>query len=123
MKLLFDTQAIIWWLGADSRLSARAREAIGRAGAAAGVSAASIWEASLKRAAGRLEGPDLLGAVMAAGLPFLRISEQHTKLAGELPPLHRDPFDRMLVAQASIEQLVIVTSDSQIPRYGVPVIW
>jgi len=123
VKLLVDTQAVIWWLAADQRLSAPAQAAISRAGAAAVVSAASIWEASIKRASGRLTGPDLLGAVTSAGLPFLKINEHHAKLAGELPLIHRDPFDRMLVAQAMIEQLVIVTSDAEIPRYGVPVVW
>jgi hypothetical protein len=59
----------------------------------------------------------------SAGLPFLKINEHHAKLAGELPLIHRDPFDRMLVAQAMLEQLVIVTSDAEIPRYGVPVVW
>ena len=123
MKLLVDTQAVIWWLAADQRLSAPAQAAISRAGVAAAVSAASIWEASIKRASGRLTGPDLLGAVTSAGLPFLKINEHHAKLAGELPLIHRDPFDRMLVAQAMLEQLMIVTSDAQIPRYGVPVVW
>jgi PIN domain nuclease of toxin-antitoxin system len=123
MKLLVDTQAVIWWLSADPRLTPTARSAIARAGADAGVSVATIWEASIKRAAGKLAGPDLLSAVTAAGLPFLRIDEHHAKLAGELPPLHRDPFDRMLVAQAMVETLVVVTSDTEIPRYGVPVIW
>lgn len=123
MKLLLDTHAAIWWLGADPRLSAPARDAITRAGKDAGVSVASVWEASIKRAAGRLQGPDLVGAVTAAGFPFLPIDEQHAKLAGELPLLHRDPFDRMIVAQAMTEQLVIVTRDRDIPRYGVPVVW
>jgi PIN domain nuclease of toxin-antitoxin system len=123
VKLLVDTQAVIWWLSADQRLSAPARAAIAKAGAAAAVSVASIWEASIKRASGRLTGPDLLGAVTVAGLPFLKIDEHHAKLAGELPAFHRDPFDRMLVAQAMLEQLVIVTSDAEIPRYGVSVVW
>jgi PIN domain nuclease of toxin-antitoxin system len=123
VKLLLDTHALIWWLGADARLSQGARNAITRAGSEAGVSAASIWEASIKRAAGRLPGPDMLSAVTAAGFPFLQINEHHAKLAGELPPLHRDPFDRMLVAQATVEQLTIVTVDENIPRYGVPVVW
>jgi PIN domain nuclease of toxin-antitoxin system len=101
----------------------RLRSAIIHAGDSAGVSVASIWEASIKRATGRLQGPDLLGAVTAAGFPFLRIDEHHAKLAGELPMLHRDPFDRMLVAQAIIEQLTVVTRDVNIPRYGVPVVW
>jgi PIN domain nuclease of toxin-antitoxin system len=123
MKLLVDTQAIIWWLAADSRLTAAARAAIEGAGDEAGVSAASVWEASVKRAAGKLTGPDLLGAITAAGLPFLRIDEHHAKLAGELPLIHRDPFDRMLIAQALIEKLVLVSSDLEIPKYGVPVVW
>jgi PIN domain nuclease of toxin-antitoxin system len=89
VKLLLDTHAV-WWLGADSRLSERARDAIGRAGADSGVSAASVWEASIERAAGRLRGPELVSAVTAAGFPFLRIDQDHAKLAGELPLLHRD---------------------------------
>lgn len=123
MKLLLDTQAVLWWLGADARLSAGARAAIARAGRDVCVSVASVWEASIKRASGKLAGPDLLGAVAAAGLPFLRIDEHHAKLAGELPLIHRDPFDRMLVAQALMESLAVVTSDALIPRYGVPVVW
>ena len=123
MRLLLDTHAAIWWLAGDARLSIPARDAIQRAGAEAGVSAASAWEASIKRAAGRLRGPELVGAVAAAGFPFLHINEHHARLAGELPILHRDPFDRMLVAQAMIEQLVVVTGDPHIPTYGVPTVW
>lgn len=123
MRLLVDTQAIIWWLAADPRLSAAARTALTRAGGNAVVSAASVWEASIKRASGRLRGPDLVASIAAAGLPFLAIDEHHARLAGELPLIHRDPFDRMLVAQAQLEQLTIVTSDREIPKYGVPVVW
>ena len=123
MKLLIDTHAIIWWLAGDKRLSPTAREAIAAADVEAAVSVASVWEASIKRTAGRLRGPDLAAAVSAAGLPFLRIDERHAKLAGELPLLHRDPFDRMLVAQASVERVSIVTADDRIPRYDVPVLW
>ncbi len=123
MKLLIDTHAAIWWLAGDKRLSEPARDAIVQAGPEAAVSTASVWEASIKAASGRLQGPDLASAVAAAGIPFLPIDERHAKLAGELPLLHRDPFDRMLVAQARIEQLAIVTADSDIPRYGIPVIW
>jgi PIN domain nuclease of toxin-antitoxin system len=123
MKLLIDTQAVIWWLGADPKLTPSARAAMARTGSSAGVSAASVWEASIKTAAGKLSGPDFLSAVSSAGMQFLRIDEHHAKLAGELPLIHRDPFDRMLVAQAILEQLTIVTSDTIIPRYGVPVLW
>lgn len=123
MKLLLDTQAIAWWLGGDERLSDRAGVAIERAGDDALVSAASVWELSIKRAAGRYAGDDLLGPARAAGFEILPITGEHGKLAGELPPHHRDPFDRVLVAQALVEDLVLVTSDAVIPSYGVPVIW
>jgi PIN domain nuclease of toxin-antitoxin system len=123
LKLLIDTHAAIWWLAGDGRLSEEARTAIVDAGADAVVSVASIWEASIKRSAGRLKGPDLATALSAAGLPFLHIDERHAKIAGELPLVHRDPFDRMLVAQASVERLSIVTGDAQIAKYNVPVIW
>lgn len=123
MKLLIDTHAVIWWLAGDKRLSNTARTAIAAADREAVVSVASVWEASIKRTAGRLSGPDLAAAVNAAGLPFLRIDEHHAKLAGELPLVHRDPFDRMLVAQASVERIAIVSADDRIPRYDVPVIW
>lgn len=123
MKLLLDTHAILWWLGADPHLSDTARDTITQAGDDTWVSAASIWEASIKRASGKLAGPDLLSAVEAAGLRLLSIDARHGKLAGELPLLHRDPFDRMLVAQARLERLVVVSADADIPRYGVPVVW
>lgn len=123
MKVLCDTHAILWWLGADPRLSDAARAAIARAGSNALVSAASIWEASIKRSAGKLSGPDLGTAVQTAGLSFLRIDERHAKLAGELPLLHRDPFDRMLVAQATLEDVPIVTADPDVAKYAVRVVW
>jgi PIN domain nuclease of toxin-antitoxin system len=123
LKLLVDTHAAIWWLAGDRRLGEAARAAIADAGVEAGVSVASIWEVSIKRSAGRLKGPDLAAALGAAGLPFLQIDERHAKVAGELPLVHRDPFDRMLVAQASVERLSIVTGDAQIAKYDVPVIW
>lgn len=123
MRLLLDTQAIAWWLGGDGRLSPRAAEAILRAGDDAVISAASVWELSIKRAAGNYEGDDLLGAANAAGFTILPITGEHGKLAGELPPHHRDPFDRVLVAQAMIEDRVLVSSDAALPAYGVPVIW
>jgi PIN domain nuclease of toxin-antitoxin system len=123
VKLLLDTHTAIWWLAGDRRLSTAARKAIVAAGTHSAVSVASVWEASIKRNAGRLDGPDLTAALNAAGLPLLRIDEHHARLAGELPLLHRDPFDRMLIAQARVESLSIVTADERIPRYGVPVIW
>lgn len=123
MRLLLDTQAVVWWLEDDERLSSRAGEAISQAGQEAVVSAASIWELSIKRAAGRYSGDDLLGPAQSAGFTILAVEGEHAKLAGELPAHHRDPFDRMLVAQALIEDRVLVSSDALLPRYRVPVLW
>lgn len=123
MRLLLDTQAVVWWLADDPRLSTRAAEVIEVAGEDAVVSAASVWELSIKRASGRYEGEDLLGASTAAGFTVLPITGEHGKLAGELPLHHRDPFDRVLVAQAIIEDRVLVSSDALLGAYGVPVVW
>jgi PIN domain nuclease of toxin-antitoxin system len=123
LKLLLDTHAVIWWLGGDGRLSESARNAIARGPDEAAVSAATVWEASIKRASGRLLGPDLVPAVGAAGFPFLAIDQHHARLAGELPLLHRDPFDRMLVAQAMLEGLTLVSRDARLAGYGVAVLW
>jgi PIN domain nuclease of toxin-antitoxin system len=123
VKLLLDTQAIAWWLDDDPRLSVRAADAISRSDADAVVSAASVWELSIKRAIGKYAGSDLLDPAQQAGFAILPISGAHGKLAGELAPLHRDPFDRVIVAQAIIENRVLVTSDGVLARYGVPVIW
>lgn len=113
----------MWWLEDDSRLSTSAGEAIAQAGDQAVISAASIWELAIKRAACRYAGNDLLGPARAAGFTVIAMDGEHAKLAGELPPHHRDPFDRMLVAQALIEDRVLVSSDELLPRYGVPVLW
>lgn len=123
MRLLLDTHAIVWWLEDDVRLSPRAAEVIATNAAEAVVSAASVWELSIKRAAGRYAGDDLLGPVAAAGFAVLAITGAHGKLAGELPPHHRDPFDRVIVAQAFLEERVLVTKDTALALYGVPVVW
>ena len=123
MRLLLDTHVALWWLAGSARLTARARAAIEEAGAHAVVSAASVWEAAIKRAAGKLQSSDLSDAAAAAGLTFLGIDEHHAKLAGSLPPIHRDPFDRMLVAQAMTGGLPIVTANRNIAKYDVRVIW
>jgi len=87
------------------------------------LSAASIWEIALKRASGKLRAPDdLLDAIAAAGFETLAVTAGHAALAGALPPIHRDPFDRMLVAQARIESLTIVTRDQRLGMYGVDVL-
>jgi PIN domain nuclease of toxin-antitoxin system len=88
------------------------------------VSAVSVWEIAIKRASGKLRVPeDLLEKVADAGFGELDISFEHATLAGALPPHHGDPFDRMLIAQAQIEGLTLVTNDPRIAAYEVPVLW
>jgi PIN domain nuclease of toxin-antitoxin system len=87
-------------------------------------SAASVWEIAIKRAKGKLEVPDLLlDTMQERGFAELKVSSRHAIRAGSLPPHHRDPFDRMLVAQAQSEGLTIVTLDPDIGAYDVPVLW
>lgn len=119
MNLLLDTHALLWWL-ADEELSAPARAAIADPDRLVAVSAATVWEISIKRQLGKLEAPnDLLDAIAASGFEPLDITIGHADAAGALPPHHRDPFDRMLVAQARAEGLAIVTRDPAIEAYGV----
>jgi PIN domain nuclease of toxin-antitoxin system len=122
-SLLLDTHAFLWWRTASPRLGAEAREAIAQADAVY-VSAASAWEAAIKQALGRLELPDRFEAgVEASGFEKLAVTFAHAERAGALPPHHRDPFDRMLVAQALEERLTIVTHDTRLEPYGARFLW
>jgi PIN domain nuclease of toxin-antitoxin system len=119
VSLLLDTHALLWWLG-GSRLSRSVVERIGNPAELVVVSAASIWEASLKQALGKLDVPEALAqAVVDEGFEPLPITFDHAERAGALPPHHRDPFDRMLVAQALLEGLTVVTHDPAFEPYGI----
>ena len=119
MRLLLDTHALLWWL-ADDGLAPQAREAIADPENLVVVSAASAWEISIKKALGKLAAPDdLEQQVHAGGFRPLAVSIAHGVAAGELARHHDDPFDRMLIAQASAEGLVIVTRDKRFEDYGV----
>ena len=119
-RLLLDTHAFLWWLADAPQLSDAARKAIGDERNEVFVSAASGWEIAIKRQLGKLQAPDDLdAAVEAEGFSHLPISFFHGEQAGLLPGHHRDPFDRMLVAQAQAEGLVIVTADPKLALYGV----
>ena len=119
-RLLLDTHALLWWLSDDARLGARARSLIADPHNEIYVSAASAWEISIKKSLGKLDAPDDLDAIVEEeGFGKLPISFFHGERAGALPPLHRDPFDRMLVAQAQAEGLDIVTGDDMLENYGV----
>jgi len=121
--LLLDTHVLLWWLADDPRLGGKASAAIREGKNQVYVSAASAWEASIKKALGKLEMPeDLDNIVEDERFLKLPISFYHGQVAGQLPPHHRDPFDRMLVAQAQTEGLTIVTADADIALYDVKVI-
>ena len=122
MNLLLDTHAILWFVAGERELRNDARTAIESAERTY-VSSASIWELAVKHARGRLITPERLPErLRELGFIELALGWEHAQVAGELPMHHRDPFDRMLVAQAIVEQLTIVTRDPMIGRYGVPVI-
>ena len=123
MDLLLDTHAFIWWNARDRRLGDVARDAIRDPDNRVVVSAASVWEIAIKRKTGKLSfRHDVLPAITADGFETLDITAEHADAAGSLPLHHADPFDRLLVAQARIEQFVLVTQDRQILPYGVPLI-
>ena len=123
MRLLLDTQALLWWLGDAAELGQAARNAIGDGANTVFVSAASAWEMEIKRVLGKLRSPENLAEnLMAERFLELPVRFVHTVVLRALPSLHRDPFDRLLVAQAGVERLTIVTSDPIFARYQVPVL-
>ncbi len=122
MKVLLDTQIMVWITVDDARLRPATRAALESADAIY-LSTASIWEISIKRAQGRLTVPDdLLDRVRASAIEPLPVTMEHGWLAGGLPMLHTDPFDRMIIAQAIAEGMTLVTSDRRMREYGVPII-
>ncbi len=128
MKALLDTHALIWWLTDDPSLSRHAFHAISLPKNRLFVSAASAWEIAIKAAANKLAVPegllaDFAGALTQAGFDPLPINIAHAMGAGQLPGNHRDPFDRMLIAQAQIESLVIIGKDKIFDQYGIARIW
>ena len=121
MKLLLDTHFLLWWLNDDPALGARGREVIADPENLILFSAASVWEIRIKEAIGKIELPDTFAEVLATQ-PFeaLAVTARHADALRGMPFHHRDPFDRMLVAQATVENLTILTRDDVIARYGVP---
>lgn len=122
-RLLLDTHVFLWWRVDAAALSKSARTAIASADLAY-VSAASAWEAAIKASLGKLKLPESFAAgVEDSDFEKLMISFAHAEAAARLPPHHSDPFDRMLVAQAQLEGLTLVTHDRSIEPYDVPVLW
>ncbi len=128
MRILLDTHTLLWWLDGDRRLPLAARRLLVRSDIEVLVSAASAWEITTKARLGKLHGAlavaaDVAAAVVSQGFIALPISVRHAQRAGDLPGPHRDPFDRMLIAQAQIEGSPLVTNERAFEAYGVQRIW
>jgi PIN domain nuclease of toxin-antitoxin system len=122
MRLLLDTHIVLWWLTDEPNLSEELKTLLDHEPDAY-VSTATIWEVAIKQSMGKLEGPaDLPERILHAGFTVLTISGEHAITAGRLPPIHRDPFDRMLIAQARHENLTLVTRDAHIQKYDVTIL-
>jgi PIN domain nuclease of toxin-antitoxin system len=118
-RFLLDTHVFLWWLSDDAQLSAKCRVLIQDERNDVFVSAATTWEISIKSALGKLKAPEDMDAIVEdEGFGKLPISLYHGQLAGSLPLLHRDLFDRMLIAQAQAEGLILITADANIAGYA-----
>ena len=128
MRLLLDTHAFLWWLDGDRRLSVKARRAIANDSNAILVSAVSAWEITTKARLGKLPGAadvaaDVAACVAGQGFLSLDITLLHAQRAGRLPGTHRDPFDRMLIAQSQIEDVLLVSDDEVFDPFDVRRFW
>lgn len=119
MSLLLDTHVVLWWLTDDAALHQAVKTRLDEQPDVY-VSAASVWEVTIKQSLGKLSEPvDLAEVIASSGFRPLPITLEHATAAGRLPSIHRDPFDRMLVAQARCEGFVLATRDLQIQQYDV----
>ena len=124
MKLLLDSHAFLWWLAEDPKLSTEARQAVADPLSAVHVSAATVWELSIKAARGKLDldGADLVEEIGENDFLEIPMTARHSLAAANLPRHHEDPFDRMLIAQAQLEGLTIVTRDPEFRAYGIDIL-
>ena len=128
MKLLLDSHALLWWLFNDPKMSKKARELVADPQREVLVSSASAWEISTKHHLGRLPEADILVQdismwIERAGFRELPVAVKHAQLAGGWTQSHRDPFDRMLAAQAELEQVAIVSRDKALDDFGIARVW
>ena len=124
MKLLLDTHAALWWLSEDERFAEATADQLTAETNQVLLSAVIVWEVAIKRSLGKLEAPEnLASTLLDAGVQPLPISLDHAEAVEQLPWHHRDPFDRMLVAQAAIEGAAIVSHDEALRPYGVTLVW
>ena len=120
MKLLLDTNVLLWWWIGSDRINPEVRESISDCDNEVFVSPASLWEIEIKRSRGKLNAPDdLIAEVSADRFIPLPVTFRHAVMAGRLPQHHNDPFDRLLIAQALDENLTIVSADSVFPLYNI----
>ena len=123
MKLLLDTHVFIWWRADPRRIDRQVERAISRSGLVY-VSAASAWEAAIKSQLGKLRFPGSFSeAVEQSEFSRLEVTFEHAEAVRDLPAHHPDPFDRMLIAQATVEGLTLVSADRQLEPYRIPVMW
>ncbi len=128
MKALLDTHTFLWASSNPAQLGVRARELFDDPACQLLLSAGSVWEIAIKTQAGKLRLPTDLSAFLATQRRALRLADlpislEHASAISTLPMLHKDPFDRILIAQAQLESVPIITGDPQIARYPVQVIW
>ena len=129
MRVLLDTHAFLWWIGDDRRLSGRAREIFADAGNELLFSVVSGWEIAIKARLGKLRASDdNLGAYISrhlnkSAIKVLPVYLSHAVRVADLPSHHEDPFDRLLVAQSTVEEMPLISGDTMISRYPIEVIW
>jgi PIN domain nuclease of toxin-antitoxin system len=124
VRVLLDSHVILWWLSGSGRLSAKALAALEAPDSELFVSAASWWELGIKKALGRVvfDAAAVTNKLAEAHVQRILVTFDHAETAAALPPHHSDPFDRMLIAQASLEQLVLATRDAAFAPYGIPLL-
>jgi PIN domain nuclease of toxin-antitoxin system len=123
MNLFLDTHVLLWWLDDNPALSETGRNAISNPDNLIVLSAVVIWEIRIKQALGKLEiAPNFYHAIKTQGFDLLSITSDHAYAVGDLPMHHRDPFDRMIIAQAKVEGLSVVTHDPVFKKYAVSVL-
>jgi len=123
MNLFLDTHILLWWLDDNASLSVKAREAMADTDNLIILSAAVIWEIRIKQALGKLKiVPDFYDVMQEQGFEMLPITSDHAYTVGDLPKHHRDPFDRILIAQAMVEGFTTVTHDAIFNKYPIPVL-
>jgi PIN domain nuclease of toxin-antitoxin system len=122
MSYLLDSHVLLWWLEDSARINTVIRKTIADPEVPVLVSAATVWEIGIKQALGKLQAPEsVIDLLQDEGFEELPITAKHAAAAASLPALHRDPFDRMLVAQARLDKLILVTHDEVIQAYDVDV--